>query len=86
MTYKCFSVIISKNPTNIAYPKGYRKCKLEPIHTKDQKDTGQAVVSCGTPSSYVKELVKTSVSKNKFTSHNCLQLVSAVLDHGLQLK
>ena len=47
-----------------------------------QKDTGQAVVSCGMPSSYVKELVRTWVSKNKFTPHYWFQLVSAVLDYG----
>ena len=53
---------------------------------KDLKDIKQTVVSYGMHSPYTRELVKIWVSRNKVTSHDQIQLVSAVLEDGPQLQ
>lgn len=53
---------------------------------KDLKDDKEAVLSYDKHSPYVRQLLKTRASRNKVTTHDQIQLVSAVLDHGPQLQ
>lgn len=48
---------------------------------KDIKDNKETVVSYGIHLPYVRKLLITRASRNKVTSYDWLQLVSAVLDH-----
>lgn len=49
------------------------------------KEIKQAIVSYDPHSPFVREMVKTWASNNKTTSHDWLQLISAVLEDGPQL-
>ena len=80
-----YTVINSEKASSSKCPKGSKECRRIPIGMNDLKEIKQAVTSHVLYSPFVKEMVKTWASSNKASPHNCLQLLSAVLENGSQV-
>lgn len=77
--------VISDKPSSTTYPKGFKKCKWQPIGMNNPKKIKQVILSYGLFSPLFMEMVKMWGSNKKETPYYWLQLVSVFLEDGPQL-
>ena len=80
-----FPLIISEKVDSSKYPKVVKEYTWKLIRMSDLREIKQAIVAYRLHLSFVREMVKTWAFSNKATSHNWTQLISTVLESGLQL-
>ena len=85
MILAMYPVISSDKPSSTKFPKGFKKCKWQPIGINNPKEIKQPILSYGLHSPFVMEMVNTWDSYKKETVNDWLQLVSVFLEDRSQL-